>query len=123
MPCIIQIQQFKYNPYSIVQASKQPKFPGLDIAGGMGMPPLGPLPTLGGPSKKQEQILYNPITSAAQAAAAASGDPSSGNKPISSLLKMRTLAEPGSLLKVWSGTLDVGGSQMPNQGTMASRES
>ena len=108
-----------------MQACKQPKLPSFDLPGGVGFPPLGPLPTLGGPSKKQEQILYNPISSAAQAAAANGADPSSANRPLASLLKMRTLAEPGSLLKVWSGTLDVagGGSQQNNQMSMAARES
>lgn len=61
---------------------------------GIPLPAL-PLPTLG-PSKP-EQILYNPIKNGS-------------TDPNSQAIKIRNAAAPGSLLKVWEGTLDVGGS-------------
>ena len=50
-------------------------------------------------TSKTDQILYNPIKSAA-------GDGKGGRSSI----KIRNAATPGSLLKVWEGTLDIGGS-------------
>ena len=52
VPSIIQIQQFKYNPYSIVQATKQ-----SSKLFDMGLP----MPSLGPSTSKPDQILYNPI--------------------------------------------------------------
>ena len=50
---------------------------------------------------KPDQILYNPMI-----------DGKAVENSAASSIKIRNAAAPGSLLKVWEGTLDVGGGSM-----------
>ena len=71
--------------------------PQLFDINGVALPPMGGLQPAMGPSKI-DQILYNPVKS------------SGIDTTKSSNLKIRNIAAPGSLLKVWEGALDVGAS-------------
>ena len=87
-PHIIPMQHFKYNPYSIVEANNSlNQFSSMSMHTPHGFPSLGP-------KSKPEMILYDPIKSAL--------------KERNDEIKIRNVAQPGSLIKVWEGTLDIG---------------
>lgn len=106
VPCIMQIPQFKYNPYNIVHATKQQKQMKNSLFGDSSMFDLGmPMPpNLLGPPSKPDNILYNPLKSTSLGA--------DGKGPA---MKIRNAAAPGSLIKVWEGTLDLGNSNTSSQ--------